>query len=110
MAGEPAWLRPRDDGCVVTVWVRPRASRSGVDGLHGDALGVRVTAVPADGAANRELIAVLAAALGVRRSDVELEAGTGGRQKRVRVHGLSVQEAWTRLAPVLSVDTAAGHN
>ena len=111
MPADPAaWLRPGRDGCVLTIWVRPNASRAGVSGLHGNALGVRVTAPPARGAANRELLAVVAAALGVRPGDVELEAGAGGRQKRVRVVGLSVEAARARLAPVLCVDRAPEHN
>jgi uncharacterized protein (TIGR00251 family) len=111
MAAEPAaWIRPGRDGCVLTLWVRPGASRAGVTGLHGAALGVRVTAPPARGAANREVLAVVAAALGVRPGDLALEAGAGGRQKRVRVRTLSVEEVRARLAPVLSVDSPPGHN
>ena len=110
MPAEPDWLRSGDDGCVLTVWVRPRAARAGVHGLHGAALGVRVTAPPVGGAANRELIDVVAAVLGVRRADVALEAGASGRLKRLRVRGLSVDQVRARLAAVLSVDAAAGHN
>ena len=111
MSAEPAgWLRPRGDGCVLRLWVRPGASRAGVSGFHGDALGVRVTAPPVGGAANREVLGVLASALGVRRGDVEVEAGGGARRKRVRVRGLSVEDARNRLAAVLCVDGAPGHN
>jgi uncharacterized protein (TIGR00251 family) len=111
MPAEPgAWLSPRDDGCVLRLWVRPGASRAGLAGLHGSALGARVTSPPAGGAANDELLRLLAAALGVRRGALEIEAGAGGRQKRVRVRGLTVEEVRARLATVLSVDSAAGHN
>ena len=111
MTAEPApWIAPGRDGCVLTIWVRAGASRAGVTGLHGAALGVRVAAPPERGAANRELVAVLAGALGVRPGDLALEAGASGRRKRVRVRGLSVDDVRTRLAAVLSVDTRQGHN
>src|SRR5689334_1232048 len=111
MPAEPAgWIAPARDGCVLTVWVRPGASRAGVTGLHGAALGVRVAAPPERGAANRQLLAVLAGALGVRPGDLALEAGAGGRRKRVRVRGLSAGDVRERLGAVLSVDTPPGHN
>jgi len=52
------------DGCLTfQVYVVPRASRSEIAGEHNGGLRVRLAAAPVDGAANRELIAVLAKAL-----------------------------------------------
>ena len=79
-------------------------------GFHGEALRVRVAARPLEGAANRELLRLLARVLGVRPGDVELEAGAHGRGKRVRVRGLPPEKVRERLAAVLSVDRATGHN
>jgi len=92
------------------VHVVPGARRAGVTGLHGDALRVRVTARPVEGAANRELLRLLARLLGVRSADLALEAGARGREKRVRVRGLAVETVRERLVPALSVDGAKGHN
>jgi len=78
---------PATGGCVLRVHVRPGASRPGVAGLHGGALALRVGARPVDGAANREVLAVLARALGLRPADLELTAGATGRDKRVLVRG-----------------------
>ena len=103
MADVP-WLVGRDDGVELVVHARPGAKRSAVTGLHGAALCVRVAARPVEGAANRELIRVLAEALGVSRSVVVLVAGAGGRAKRLFVPGLTVAHALTRLAPHLSID------
>ena len=47
--------------------VIPRAGKSGLAGTRGDALLVRLQSPPVDGAANEELIAVLAEALGVSK-------------------------------------------
>jgi len=95
---------------LLRVHVVPGARRAGVTGLHGDALRVRVTAPPVEGAANRELLRLLARLLGVRSADLALEAGARGREKRVRVRGLAAETVRERLVPALSVDGAKGHN
>jgi uncharacterized protein (TIGR00251 family) len=108
---EPAgWLRPAPDGAIVRVHVVPRAARSGLAGFHGEALRVRVAAPPREGAANRELLRALAAALGIREGDLGLESGARGREKRVRVRGLGPDEVRARLAPAFSVDRAGERN
>ena len=74
------------DGCLTfQVYVVPRASRSEIAGEHNGALRVRLAAAPVDGAANRELVALLARALGVSRSAVEINAGYNSKTKRVAV-------------------------
>lgn len=67
------------------VRVVPRASRSEVAGSRDGALVVRVTAPPVEGAANDAVVALLARALGVAPSDVEIERGSHGRRKVVSV-------------------------
>lgn len=78
--------------------VRPGASRTEVVGFHDGALAVRVTAPPEKGRANRALLIFLAERLGLGRSDLVLVAGAGGRDKIVRVTGLSPDELTSRLA------------
>ena len=110
MADPEPWLRAASDGAVLRVHLVPGAARAGLGGLHGEALRVRVGARPREGAANRELLALLARVLGVRPGALELEAGARGREKRVRVRGLPAETVRERLAAVLSVDTAKRHN
>ncbi len=88
----------RDDprGVRIEVWVQPRASRTAVVGMQGDALKVRVAAPPVGGEANAELVRCLAKALGVARSEVEIVRGHGSRRKTVLVRG--VDEARAREA------------
>lgn len=81
----------------IAVHVQPRASRSEVTGLHGDAIKVRLTAPPVDGAANEELIRLLAARVGVPPNGVRIVAGHGGRRKVVEVRGVTAAEAERRL-------------
>jgi uncharacterized protein len=87
-APEPG-LSFRRTGETVEFWIHvtPRARRTRVGGTHGEALRVAVTAPPVGGAANEACSQALAAALGVRRSAVELDPASRGRRKRVRVHG-----------------------
>lgn len=79
------------------VRVQPRASRSGVEGVHGDALKVRVTAPPVDGAANEAVVDAIAEALGVSRRAVRIVSGETGRNKVVEVDGVGA-DAVRRLA------------
>ncbi|MBI3567242.1 MAG: YggU family protein [Gemmatimonadetes bacterium] len=84
-------MTPREGAVRFAVRVQPRASRAGVDGVHGDALRVRVHAPPVDGAANDAVIAVLADALRVAKRDVRIVSGEGSRSKVVEVAGVSVE-------------------
>jgi uncharacterized protein len=102
-----AWISQVSDGCVLRVWAVPGSSRAGLTGLHGDALRVRVTAPPEGGAANREIVRLLAALLGVRQGDVTLAGGSSGRRKRVHVRGLGADAVRARLDRERSVDTSA---
>lgn len=75
------------DGIRFSVHVRPGGRRDAVEGDHGGALAVRVSAPPTDGRANEAVRAVLAAAFEVRRTDVEIAAGRSSRRKEVVVSG-----------------------
>jgi uncharacterized protein (TIGR00251 family) len=91
-------MAARPDTGLLHVRVQPRASRAGITGWRPDgALGVRVTAAPVDGRANAAVGALLAAALGVRASAVEIVRGTTGREKYGRVAGLRMDDLIRRL-------------
>lgn len=80
------------DGVVLDVRVIPRAGRSQIAGTRNGALLVRLGAAPVDGAANAELIEVLADSLGVPKRDITLIAGERSRAKRVHVRGVTVED------------------
>ena len=67
--------------------VVPRASRTEIIGEHAGALRVRISAPPVDGAANAELIKLLAKLFSVARSDVEIESGERSKSKVVSIAG-----------------------
>jgi uncharacterized protein (TIGR00251 family) len=89
-------------GVVIAVRVIPRAGRSGLAGTRDDALLVRLAAAPVDGAANAQLIEVLAAAFAVPRRQVTLVAGDRARQKRLRFDGLTRAQAEAVVAAAAS--------
>ena len=85
------------DGVVVSVRVIPRAARSGLAGTRGGAVLVRLQSPPVEGAANAELIEVMAKALQVPKRAVSIVAGDHSRQKRVRIVGIDAATAASRL-------------
>jgi uncharacterized protein (TIGR00251 family) len=90
-------IHPAKDGVLLDVRVIPRAGKSGIAGTRDGALLVRLNAPPVEGAANDELIEVLAEALGVPRRAVTLVSGERARHKRVRVAGIDERDARARL-------------
>lgn len=76
----------------LAVRVTPKGGRDAVDGWSADEAGrpvlkVRVSAAPADGAANAAVIALVAKALKVPRSAVRIAAGETARVKRLEIDG-----------------------
>ncbi len=89
---------PKAESGWLPVRVQPRATRDAVAGWRQGALSVRVSAPPVDGEANHAVLALLASALGVRRSALSVARGQRGRDKLIRVEGLSRTEIEARLA------------
>lgn len=87
------------EGIVFDVRVAPRSGRAGIAGTRHGALLVRLNAPPVDGAANAELVDVVADALGVPRRAVSIVSGERSKQKRVRVAGVTEDQALAALAP-----------
>jgi len=81
-------VRGVNGGVRFSVRVQPRASRSEVCGVHGDALKVRLAAPPVDGAANDALVALLADELAIARRAIRIVAGGSSRSKTVEVEGI----------------------
>lgn len=88
------------DGVRIPVRLTPRGGRDRVDGVVDGMLRVRVSAPPVDGAANRALVRLLAAELGVPPRDVRLVAGEAARVKEIAVDGIgpdTVSARWPGL-------------
>ena len=87
-------------GCVrFRVRVKPRASKSRILGVRGGVLEIAVAAPPVDGAANSELICILASALNRGKSAIEIVSGQGSRSKLVSIAGFTPAELVAKLNP-----------
>jgi hypothetical protein len=89
-AGLPYKIAP--GGVLLMVRLTPRASRNGLDGIMTGAderpvLQLRIASPPVEGAANTAMIAFLAAALKLRKSEVRIVSGETSRVKRVALSG-----------------------
>ena len=73
------------DGIVLNLHIQPRASKNEVCGVQGDALKIRLTSPPVDGAANKLCREFLADLFHVPKSAVEIVSGETSRHKRVRI-------------------------
>jgi uncharacterized protein (TIGR00251 family) len=84
-------------GTAFPVRVISRASRNEIESVTGNALKVRVTAPPVEGAANKALIELLAERLKIRKSQIEIVAGQTSKHKMISVVGLRPSEVEERL-------------
>ena len=80
------------EGLRVSVRLTPKGGRDALDGVTALSDGravvkARVRAAPEDGAANAALLALIATALGVAKSDAILAAGHTARLKTVDIRG-----------------------
>ena len=75
----------------------PRAGRSGFAGLRDGVLVVKLAAAPVDGAANEELISLLAKTLKIPKRDITIVGGERSRSKRIRIAGLDREQVLAKL-------------
>jgi len=85
-------------GTRISVRLTPRGGRDAIDGWDGDVLRARVSAPAAEGRANEALVRLLARALGVAPSSVQLVSGRQSRVKILSIEGVSDDAARVRLA------------
>jgi len=74
-------------GLSFGVRVVARASRSEITGEQGGALRVRIAAAPVAGAANQELIKLLAKSFKLPKNAVQIISGSTSKNKVVRIQG-----------------------
>jgi len=79
------------------IHVRPRSTRAGLSLRADGVLVAHLHAPAAEGAANRELITLLARAAGVPPSGVRIVRGERSRRKQITAQGLPSAELQRRL-------------
>ncbi len=94
-------IEPHAEGVILPVRAKPGAKRNGIEGEHGGALKVSVTAAPEQGKANEAIVAFLADAWKLKRAQITLVSGASSRSKRFLIRGVSVEEIRARLAESL---------
>lgn len=85
------FFRPDANGLSLTLKVQPKSSRDAIQGVvetpDGLALKIAVTAPPDKGKANAAVIALVAKAFGVAKSNVTLSLGETDRRKVLHIAG-----------------------
>lgn len=77
----------------VAVRVTPRSPRQSVEPPRGGRLIVRVSAAPADGAANASVRKLVAKSFGIPQSDVRIVRGQASRDKLLALSGIDLSTA-----------------
>ena len=80
----------------LSVRVIPRSSKNALE-WEQNALKVRLTAPPVDGAANEALIALLAERLGLPKRNVSIVHGAASRLKTVEIVGMTPETVEQKL-------------
>ncbi len=82
----------------ISVRLQPKASREELRVWdEGGVLRVRVKEAPVDGAANAALVRLVAKHLGISRGAISIIHGATGRNKILKVEGLSARQIKNRL-------------
>ncbi|MFT4048381.1 MAG: DUF167 domain-containing protein [Solirubrobacterales bacterium] len=95
----PEWIVDAPGGARISLRVTPKGGANRIGEPVNGRLRVRVTAAPEDGKANAAVTKLLAKALRVSRSSIEVASGGASRDKVVVVTGISAGEAADALAP-----------
>lgn len=93
----PTAFRSDGNATVIALHLQPGAKRSKVCGMYGDAVKLAIQAPPVDGKANAALCAFLAGRMKLPTAAVALVSGATGRDKRVRITGVTPEQALTAL-------------
>jgi uncharacterized protein (TIGR00251 family) len=77
------------NGITIEVKVEPRSSQKGIAGvMENNVLKVKLTSPPVEGAANEQLIEVLAEELKVKKSQIKVIRGQSSKRKVVEISGI----------------------
>ncbi|MCX8042541.1 MAG: DUF167 domain-containing protein [Desulfobacterota bacterium] len=75
-------------GVQIRLIVLPRSSKAAIVGIHNNALKIKLTKAPVDGAANDECCRLMAKTFNVPISAVRIVRGATSRHKLVSIAGI----------------------
>jgi hypothetical protein len=90
-------VRDTARGAQFALRVQPRASRTAIAGVIGDAVKLAITAPPVDGKANQAVIEFLSDLFHVSKGSIEIVSGETGRNKLIAIRGVSAEQVRTVL-------------
>lgn len=93
------WLKIVQGAALVAIKAQPRASATGIAGVYGSELRIRIAAPPVDSAANEALRTFLAERLEVPLRQISLVKGAAQTHKVVAIAGVDPAEIVRRLSP-----------
>ncbi len=82
----PAWLKTKENGTVISIYVQPGARKSEIIGVHNERLKIKIKAPPVEGKANEEIVNFLADKLNLSKSSIVLLRGEKSREKDLLVN------------------------
>jgi uncharacterized protein (TIGR00251 family) len=88
-------------GLTFEIHVTPRASRVTITGFQEGVLKIKITALPVDGAANEACLKLLAKALKLKKSQMEILAGAKSRKKIVLVKDINKKDLEEKINNIL---------
>jgi len=91
------FLLEKGGNVLLKIHVVPNARTTEIIGQHGDALKIRISAPPVDGAANEEVCRYFSKLLKVKKSAVAVVSGQTSKQKTVAVAGVTIESVQAAL-------------
>ena len=92
-----SYLTETPEGVILNVKAQPRSSKSGLDGILGDAIKVKIKCAPVDGKANKELVETLADVFDLPKSAVVFKSGETSKTKRILLKGITAERVQKEL-------------
>ena len=84
-----SWYQYNNNKLILTLYIQPNAKFSGIVGLHGSALKIKLASPPIDGKANKALLLFIAKQFDVPLGQIKLIRGEKSRLKIVEIIGSS---------------------
>lgn len=87
--------------CRIRIRAVPNAKKTEITEMFGDAVKVRIQAVPEDGRANKELIMYFAKILDLPKKNVSLVSGESSRDKVLEIEAYTFEDVFAKIRPLL---------